>query len=236
MFLPSGMLTFRQAGYALARELVRRCREESETSQVQADDFLDDCLHDLGRALAAGEVTAKGIVIEGWTESWGDVLEGTEVNVPAYRWRAPGIRDLFLSPGHDGTFPAEAGGGRILPIISRAEVLRLFDAALPDSTPKVRDDPAPSAVPHVSPTPDAIAKAWMDGYARGVKAGGRVAKRDDAIRAAREALGCTTRQAEAAFEALPYPELRNPPRTAEAFSRHGDTEMLEGASEQAGAR
>jgi hypothetical protein len=56
--------------------------------------------------------------------------------------------------------------------------------------------------------------AWMRGYAEGFKANGKTLKREEAIRAATQSQHCRTRQAEAAFAILPFPELRNPPRTA----------------------
>ena len=58
--------------------------------------------------------------------------------------------------------------------------------------------------------------ACILGYAHAVKLHGRVVKRDEAISALVKILGCTTRQAEAAYEALPHPELRNPPPLARA--------------------
>ena len=55
---------------------------------------------------------------------------------------------------------------------------------------------------------------WMRGYAQSVKAASKILKRDGAIDAACKEFGCTYREAEAAYEALPYPNLRNPPRIA----------------------
>jgi hypothetical protein len=57
---------------------------------------------------------------------------------------------------------------------------------------------------------------WMRGYAEGFKANGKILKREEAIHAAMESQHCRYRQAEAAFASLPYPKLRNPPRTVEA--------------------
>lgn len=60
---------------------------------------------------------------------------------------------------------------------------------------------------------EARLKIWMKGYAQGFKAAkGAVIKRDDAIAAAVAIMACTTRQAEAAYEALAHPSLRNAPR------------------------
>jgi hypothetical protein len=58
--------------------------------------------------------------------------------------------------------------------------------------------------------------SWMRGLAQGYRLLGKTLKRDEALKAATTHLGCKTRQAEAAFEALPYPDLRNPPRVAGA--------------------
>jgi len=56
-------------------------------------------------------------------------------------------------------------------------------------------------------------QSWMNKHAQEFKETGKTIKRDDAIRTAKQALGCSYREAEAAYEALPYPELRHAPRT-----------------------
>jgi hypothetical protein len=53
----------------------------------------------------------------------------------------------------------------------------------------------------------------MRGYAQGFLDGGKgKVKRDYAIAACRKAMECTYASAEAAYEALPFPDLRNAPR------------------------
>ena len=58
--------------------------------------------------------------------------------------------------------------------------------------------------------------AWMRGYAQGFAANSKKVKREDAIAAACKAFGCTSREAEKAYEGLPFPALRNSPRRAES--------------------
>lgn len=73
---------------------------------------------------------------------------------------------------------------------------------------------SPSTDQHpVSTSSDATA-SWMKGYAKGFVDCGKKAKREDAIKVCMEVLSCTYAIAEMAYEALPYPDLRNPPRTS----------------------
>jgi hypothetical protein len=63
-----------------------------------------------------------------------------------------------------------------------------------------------------SPAEAAILMAWMNGYAQAFKdSTGRVLKDQDAIRVICKNTSCSYRKGRAAYQALPYPGLRNPP-------------------------
>ena len=115
-------------------------------------------------------------------------------------------------------FPADevaAAAGEGVSVAARALTLAAADrerGKSPDAA-LVAAEASASAVPVVDI--EAVKSEiglWMRKYAEGLKAAGKVAKREDAIAAARAALNCTARQAGEAFKELPYPELRNPPR------------------------
>ena len=83
-----------------------------------------------------------------------------------------------------------------------------------DAVPGTNDNDTELGSPAVMYESGPARLAWMQGYAHGFKVHGRVVKRDEAISAIVKIMRCTTRQAEAAYEALPHPELRNPPPIA----------------------
>lgn len=100
------------------------------------------------------------------------------------------------------------------PIIAQADLARWAGAA-PQPEPVERPPgwEQPPERPALA-SDDLLRRTWMEGYLTGYKeAKDAVAKRDVAIAACVHATGCTTRQAEAAYEAAPYPALRNPPPT-----------------------
>ena len=87
--------------------------------------------------------------------------------------------------------------------------------ANPGVVPSSDDEPDRAAI---TPSGDLSYRlhVWMDGLATAfVMTGGRV-KREDAIKAGMTKFGATYVQSETAYEALPWPEKRNPPRTNKA--------------------
>jgi hypothetical protein len=108
-------------------------------------------------------------------------------------------------------------GEPCLPVISRADLARCFQAKEvppdPNELPEGWQAAVSLALPSSTGIGDIAVDSWMRGLAQGYKLLGNTLKRDDAVKAATTYLHCKTRQAEAAYEALPYPELRNPPRT-----------------------
>jgi hypothetical protein len=112
----------------------------------------------------------------------------------------------------------EGDGDPYLPLLAQSDLARALHAK---TLPPDPAEPPAGWTPAVPVTAAAklahsaeTLEAWMHGYAAGFKANGKTLKREEAIRAATQSLRCRTRQAEAAFAILPFPELRNPPRTA----------------------
>lgn len=159
-------------------------------------------------ALAAGSLRAFGI----------NKRTGAIVSLPPSVWRmevsgAP--QSIWAIGGHDVL--AGPDGELCLPVITRADLARSFQAKEIPPDPEELPEGWQPALPLDRPGSDGRdvinVGSWMRGLAQGYKLLGNTLKRDDAVRAATTHLRCTTRQAEAAYEALPYPELRNPPRT-----------------------
>ena len=162
-------------------------------------------------ALANGSLRAFGV-----SRRTGEIL-----TLPPSVWRMDldGVSQSFWAVGGNDVMSGP-DGETCLPIISRADLARCLEATeippdpeeLPEGWQKATRLPISMIIPG-----DGIMAldSWMNGLARAYKIRGTVVKRDDAIKAATTYLGCSTRQAEAAYEALPYPELRNAPRTSQ---------------------
>jgi hypothetical protein len=159
-------------------------------------------------ALAAGSLRAFGI----------NKRTGAIVPLPPSIWRmevsgAP--QSIWAIGGHDVL--ASPDGDPCLPVITRADLARSFEAKEippdPDELPEGWQPASPLGRLKFDSCGVIDVHAWMRGLAQGYKILGNTLKRNDAVKVATKHLRCTTRQAEAAYEALPYPELRNPPRT-----------------------
>ncbi len=180
---------------------VRACNAE----WAEHDRRMDAAERELRQAVAGGQFTTEGRA--GFREP---NVVAPMVAMPLTVWRDPVMRltkDDRLGPDAD-----LRGDKRALlrfhdVQLLTAEVL----AKWPKQAPVDSSDAAMSKVPVHDVVEDVA--GWMRRYAEGLRANGQVAKREDAISAARAALSCTVRQAAEAFKALPYPELRNPPRT-----------------------
>lgn len=201
--IPSGYVAFDQI------RIVARGWAQSGTIDRDLLPLLDPPdANSMTEALASGLLPTFGI-----SKRTGEIIP-----LPPSTWRMEvggfsqslwAIRGDDVRSGHDSD--------PCLPVVTRADLARALQAT---SIP-----PDPSELPvgwkpatPIRPTFVALGSTevlgiWMLGYAEGFKSNGRLVKREEAIRAAREKRSCTTRQAERAFEALPYPELRNPPRT-----------------------
>ena len=162
-------------------------------------------------ALASGSLRTFGI----------SKRTGAIVSLPPSIWRmevsgAP--QSIWAIGGNDVL--AGPDGDPCLPVITRADLARSFQAKEIPPDPDELPEGWQAAVPLVRQSSDGrgdiAVESWMRGLAQGYKLLGNTLKRDDAVKAAMTHLRCKSRQAEAAFEALPYPELRNPPRTPAA--------------------
>jgi hypothetical protein len=162
-------------------------------------------------SLASGALRAFGI----------SKRTGAIVSLPPAIWRmevsgAP--QSIWAISGNDVLSGPD--GEACLPVITRADLARCFQAKEvppdPDELPEGWQAAVPLARPSSGSSGDIAVDSWMRGLAQGYKLLGNTLKRDDAVKAATTYLRCKTRQAEAAYEALPYPELRNPPRTPTA--------------------
>lgn len=222
MFIPSGKLLYREAAARVARyvaNIANRMHPDGPTMTVA--DFLDECLNDLGRNLAAGHPKTWGLVTAGWLTIEGGVIdEGDEIELPPSIWRRLGTKLTMISPPEDGWLPGEIayGDGRAIVLVDEASLASFIDT-MSDAMGDMMGDEPSAARPTRPPTaPERVAELsrWMMEFARGAKAKGAVVKRDDAIRAITVACNCTVREAKAAYEALPHPELRNPPPAARA--------------------
>ena len=165
----------------------------------------------LTEALATGLLPAFGICKR----------TGEIVPLPPSTWRMEVggfLQSLWAIRGDD--IVAGLDGDPCLPVVTRADLARALQAtSIPPDPPELPSGWQPAAPIPATPTsmdPTDALGAWMLGYAEGFRAHGRLVKRDEAVHAAMESRHCTSRQAEAAYSALPYPDLRNPPRTQSA--------------------
>jgi len=195
MFLPDGYLYFSQAAAFIPEGKLTSASDEERATK-------------LGGALAGGLLASSGVVV-GYDSYDEDPPEaGKLITLRPEIWRSPQARDAVL--GSNASNRLVQDHLVVVPVISQAALGQwLHDMEAPEP---------PKALPQlVEPmTPDDRLAEWMRGYAACSKARGALVKREEAVRAACAAHSCTTRQAEAAFGLLPYPELRNPPRIAAA--------------------
>jgi hypothetical protein len=192
------------------------------TARVWADEGVIDCellpLLDPPDADCLTEAVASGLLTTlGMNKRTGNML-----HLPASAWRTL-VGGFPQSPWSlRGEIMVEGDADPYLPLLAQSDLARaLLARNLP---PDPADLPAcwSPAVPITAAARPANSAeslgAWMRGYAEGFKANGKILKREEAIRAATQSQCCRTRQAEAAFAMLPYPELRNPPRTTASAS------------------
>ena len=141
----------------------------------------------------------------------------------------------------DDWMPGEIAyeGGRVIPVLDSTDLDNYIERKWPNQPADAPENAAPVTSDNDAETgsPPVIYEgparlAWMLGYAHGFKANGRLVKRDEAITAIAKIIRCTTRQAEAAYEALPHPELRNPPPVARVKAASTKTENRSGADKQ----
>ena len=165
----------------------------------------------LTEALATGLLRAFGI-----SKRTGEI-----VHLPPSTWRMEVggfLQSLWAIRGDD--IVAGVDGDPCLPVVTRADLARALQASsIPPDPPELPSGWQPAAPIPATPTsmdPTDALGAWMLGYAEGFRAHGHLVKRDEAVHAAMESRHCTSREAEAAYSALPYPDLRNPPRTQSA--------------------
>lgn|GEM_PF-3953220 len=197
-------------GYIAFDQISRVAQIWAKKGNIDAEllDLLDPIDTDvMTKALATGSLRAFGI----------NKRTGAIVSLPPEVWRidvggAP--QTIWATGGHDVV--AGAGGDPCLPIIARADFARALNAKnIPPDPEELPESCKATASEKPSPSRKIAENAlqwWMRGLALGYKQFGKILKRDEAIQAATAQFHCTTRQAEAAFSALPYPELRNPPR------------------------
>ena len=198
------------AGYVTFDRVASVARAWAEAGTIDRDTLalLDPPDTDsMTEALASGSLPAFGI----------EKRTGQIINLPPATWRmevAGAPQSIWAIGGSDVL--AGPGAEPCLPVLSRADLARALGASAVPPDPSERPEgwrPAQRLLPAIPRDAAQQVADWMRGYAEGFKANGKIAKRDDAVAAARKALSCTSRQAEAAFEGLPFPDLRNPPRT-----------------------
>ena len=153
-------------------------------------------------------------------------------------WRTPDAKRRMTEPPEDDWTPGEIAyeGGRVIAVLDSTNLDNYIELMWPSHSAEVAENAAPvtsdgdTELGSPPVTYDGPARlAWMLGFAHAFKAHGRVVKRDEAISAIVKIIRCTTRQAEAAYEALPHPELRNPPPVARARATPAKTEDTAGA-------
>jgi len=136
--------------------------------------------------------------------------DGEIETIPFKLWRT----DFALTALSSGCWPS-CSGNRAGPRSGRVLIKEVDrDTIFSRSKPETGTGPPPPASQSddTGGSRDSSLSVWMLGYLwafKEIKNG--LAKRDIAIKACREANGCTYREAEAAFEAAPHPDLRHPP-------------------------
>jgi hypothetical protein len=238
VFIPSDKVTYRQAATRIARHIARLGnREHHGPPTLREHDFLNECLEDLGRALAGGVITSWGIVTVSWADDSNWFPQGEEIELLPIVWRTPDAKRRMTEPPEDGWMAGEIGyrGGRVIAVLDSTKLDKYIELMRPKESAEVTVDIAPNEDGRELGSPPATYDhatrlAWMLGYAHAFKAHGRVVKRDEAISAIAKIIRCTTRQAEAAYEALPHPELRNPPPVARKRASLTASEYTAGTS------
>ncbi len=145
----------------------------------------------------------------------------------------------MTEPPEDGWMPGEIAyeGGRVIAVLDSIDLDNYIALMWPSQAAEAAENAVPVTTDcdtELGSPPvkyDHSARfALMLGFAHAFKVHGRVVKRDEAISAMVKIIRCTTRQAEAAYEALPYPELRNPPPIARAASTPAEAHDGAGAA------
>jgi hypothetical protein len=227
MFIPLGRVSYRLAAIRLATRIANMANcKRPDGPIMDATDFITESLEDLGRSLASGHVKSWGIVTEPWLDMGGYLHDpGEEIELPPSVWRRPNARRRMIEPPRDGWMDGEivAGDGRVVVLVDELDLdcyIESVCSEAPGETAKAAESQAPSTRDAgkrhtaIAPAEDpAVAIEWMRHYATKFKAAhDRVIKRGDAISTMMKTTGVRWRQAAAAYKALPYPDLRNPPR------------------------
>jgi hypothetical protein len=224
VFIPFDKVTYRQAATRIARHIAKlRNSGRHGPPTLREHDFLNECLEELGRGLAGGVIKSWGIVTVSWADQWNEYPLGEEIELRPIAWRTPDAKRRITEPPEDGWMSGEIAyeGGRVIAVLESTDLDNYIEHMWPNQPAEVPEDLVPPTsdndTEYLSPalTYEGPARlAWMLGYAHAFKAHGRLVKRDEAISAIVKTIRCTTRQGEAAYEALPHPELRNPPPVA----------------------
>jgi hypothetical protein len=231
VFIPIDKATYRQAATRIARHIAKlRNRDQPGPPTLREHDFLNACLEDLGRTLAGSILKSWGIVTVPWRDEWNEYPQGEEVELPPILWRTPDAKRRMTEPPEDGWMPKEIAyeGGRVIAVLNLADLDHYIELMWPSAptegaVPVMNDgDVGPGLLPETYDGP--ARRVWMLGYAYAHKEKGPVVKREAAISAIVSFMRCTTRQGEAAYEALPHPELRNPPPLARTKPTPAKTE------------
>ena len=117
VFIPFDKITYRQAAVRIARHIAKLgCREHHGPPTPKENDFLAECLEDLGRALAGGVIKSWGIVTAAWADEWNEYPPGEEIEVRPIAWRTPDAKRRMTEPPENGWSPGEIAyeGGRVL--------------------------------------------------------------------------------------------------------------------------
>jgi hypothetical protein len=240
VFIPFDKVTYRQAATRIARHIAKLGnREHHGPPTLREHDFLNECLEDLGRALAGGVIKSWGIVTVSWADDWNEYPQGEEIELRPIAWRTPDAKRRMTEPPEDGWMAGEIAYevGRVIAVLNSIQLDNYIELMWPNESSGVsgntvavtnEDETELGSPPATYDGTNRL--AWMRGYAYAFKAHGRVVKRDEAISAIVKIIRCTTRQAEAAYEALPHPELRNPPPVARERATPATSEDTAGAS------
>ena len=244
VFIPFDKITYRQAAIRIARHIAKLGnREHHGPPTLREHDFLNECLEDLGRALAGGVIKSWGIVTASWADDWNEYPQGEEIELRPIAWRTPDAKRRMTEPPEDDWMAGEIayGGGRVIAVLDSTKLDNYIEIMWPNQLSEVAENAVSvtrdgdTELGSSSVVYDGPARlAWMLGYAHAFKAHGRVVKRDEAISAIVKIVRCTTRQGEAAYEALPHPELRNPPPVARVRATPAETEDTAGAGKPSG--
>lgn len=204
--VPTGYVTFEQIT-TIVRAWANNGKIDPDLMRLLAPPDTDA----ITQALATGSLRAFGV-----SKRTGEI-----VSLPPAVWQmeVSGVRQAVWTIGGKDIL-ADPDGDPYLPVISCADLARIFQAKEippePDELPEGWQAAVPLERPSSVGSGVVEIDAWMRGLAQGCKLRGAILKRVDAVKTATTHLSCTTRQAEAAYEALPYPDLRNPPRVAGA--------------------